>query len=642
MTQQSSALRRAAVLVLDPPPHALVHYRPYLEQVGDRTLVQWVIERLRPHCGDTKFALMTRSSDARLLLKESEQLRIPVIAVAGDKPLEWYRGACRAMKADVVAFFRPGLAFGPVRLLAHAFDHHRTCENNLTTTPGLPLWCGPDVYDAELLEQLGKHGHFDEPREAIGRILIAASLHGEPMPFACRIQPFAAGDCYQLDSLRMANEVSIRRPNDVDTACEVVKRMAGTDPDTAAGWSLWKSVSCERLTARRRELARPRPLPAGAATVVYATNSTGFTGAEESLCHLVQHLDQSRYRAVALVPLEGHLADRLRFAGAEVHCFGHSFFENTTEDFLAVAHSLQRFSPHLVHIECMPGLPLSMTLPLLGIPSVQHLRIARLGLVADQIRCSDAIIAVSEYVRSRALRLNVDAENVHVVWNGIDLDRFRPGVFDKDELRREFGIAAGAKVVLCVGRFVPSKRQDLLVGAFRKLRERVPDSVLLFAGDIGDAAFAQQVGDQVRASGLNGAVRFLGFQKDIRRIEAAADVMVLCSRREPLARCVLEGLAMGIPCVVNESGGMTEIISDGSNGIVVPSDNEALLADRVSDLLLHREVATRLALNGRAFAEQHLSAAVYARKVMCIYDQVLHRQNSFQTDNPQRNEVYAQ
>ena len=260
MTQQPWAPRRAAVLVLDPPPHALVHYRPYLEQVAGTTLVQWVIERLRPHCGDAQFALMTRSSDARLLLKESEQLGIPVIAAAGDKPLEWYRGACRAMKADVVAFFRPGLAFGPVRLLAHAFDHHRTCENNLTTTPGLPLWCGPDIYDAEILEQLGKHGHFDEPREAIGRILIAASLHGEPMPFACRIQPFAAGDCYQLDSLRMANEVTIRRPDDVDTACEVVKRMAGTDPDTASGWSLKREL---RTTHGSSQTTRPPQTLAG-------------------------------------------------------------------------------------------------------------------------------------------------------------------------------------------------------------------------------------------------------------------------------------------------------------------------------------------------------------------------------------------
>ncbi|MBL8176008.1 MAG: glycosyltransferase family 4 protein, partial [Bryobacterales bacterium] len=590
-----------------------------------RTLVEWVIERLRTHCPDTQFALMTPAADECLLRQVCEHLRIPAIAASEAQPLERYRAACQALGADVAAFFRHGLAFGPVGLLAQAFDHHRSRGNNLTTMLGLPLWCSADIYDAELLEQLARHGHFNEPREAIGRMLIEAGLQGEPMPFACGIQPFAAKDFYSLDSARMAGEILIRRPMDANTAREVVRRMNGADPNTVAGWCLWKTVSCEQHTANRKQLARPRPLPAGPATVVYASNSTGFTGAEESLCHLVQHLDRSRYRPVALVPLEGYLADRLRVAGAEVHCFGHSFFENTTEDFLAVAQAVQRCSPHLVHIECMPGLPLSITLPLLGIPSVQHLRIARLGLVADQVRCADAIITVSEYVRSRAIRLNVHAGNVHVVWNGIDLDKFRPGVFDKDEMRREFSIPAETKLILSVGRFVPSKRQDLLVSAFRKLRERVPNSVLVFAGDVGDEAFAQQVRNEVCAAGLNDSVRFIGFQKDIRRIEAAADLMVLCSRREPLARCVLESLAMGIPCVVNESGGMTEIIEHGVNGLVAASDNDAALADKMGELLLQDELSTRLARNGRGFAERRLSAAAYAEKVMWVYDQVLHR-----------------
>jgi glycosyltransferase EpsD len=124
----------------------------------------------------------------------------------------------------------------------------------------------------------------------------------------------------------------------------------------------------------------------------------------------------------------------------------------------------------------------------------------------------------------------------------------------------------------------------------------------------------------IRELGLRSSIQWFDFVPDIRRLMAAADVLVLCSDREGLGSCVVEAMSMALPVVVTNSGGTHEIVDSGIRGgfIVTGGDFEALAA-RVTELLRDKELCRRLGQSGREYVRTHLDARVSSQSVMKIY-----------------------
>ena len=87
-------------------------------------------------------------------------------------------------------------------------------------------------------------------------------------------------------------------------------------------------------------------------------------------------------------------------------------------------------------------------------------------------------------------------------------------------------------------------------------------------------------------------------------IEAAADVLVLCSDLEPLGTCVLETMSLELPVIVSDSGGACELVQDGDSGLVVPGSNPAALAQAIVSIAQDQQWAADL---GRRAREQVLN-----------------------------------
>ena len=187
-----------------------------------------------------------------------------------------------------------------------------------------------------------------------------------------------------------------------------------------------------------------------------------------------------------------------------------------------------------------------------------------------------AVICISEMVRSEILRsFRVEPRKLHVIYNGVDLEHFRPRERDaaRDADRLRLGFGPRDTMLLFVGSGFARKGLGGAIAGLALARER--SFGLVVAGrDVHQAQFEKQA----RASGIGERVKFLGGQQDVRPLYAAADCLVLPSRYEPFGSTVLEALAMGLPAIVSSRCGAAEVIEAGVNGWICEPDDAAGIA----------------------------------------------------------------
>jgi len=232
-------------------------------------------------------------------------------------------------------------------------------------------------------------------------------------------------------------------------------------------------------------------------------------------------------------------------------------------------------------------------------------------------QCDDvrALIAPSEPMRAVLLEYGVTTP-IHVLPTGLPADRFRAG--DARAFRARAGLADDARLVTYIGRVAHEKNIAFLVQMFREVLRRVPQAVLVIAGE-GPARAALQA--QVASLGLARHVHFAGYlDRDTMLLDcyAAADVFVFASRTETQGLVLLEAMAQGAPVVSTAELGTRSILVPGSGALVVPEEQEAFAAAVVRVLespQLHEELSQR----GRAYARNWSSTAM-ARRLTELYE----------------------
>ena len=232
-------------------------------------------------------------------------------------------------------------------------------------------------------------------------------------------------------------------------------------------------------------------------------------------------------------------------------------------------------------------------------------------------QCDDvrALIAPSEPMRGVLLDYGVTTP-IHVLPTGLPADRFRPG--DAAAFRSRAGLAPQARLVTYIGRVAHEKNIGFLVRMFREVRSRVPEAVLVIAGE-GPARAGLQ--SQVASLGLGAHVHFAGYlDRDTALLDcyAAADVFVFASRTETQGLVLLEAMAQGAPVVSTAELGTRSILLPESGALVVPEEQAAFAATVVRVLespQLHQELAQR----GRAYARGWSSSAM-ARRLAELYE----------------------
>jgi glycosyltransferase involved in cell wall biosynthesis len=339
------------------------------------------------------------------------------------------------------------------------------------------------------------------------------------------------------------------------------------------------------------------------------SNPSAYSGAEESLCTTLAAMQYERAEIHALIGWDGRFAVRLRDSQCDVHFADGDFSGSDSITALRLCQTFDRIQPDLVHVNSASGPPIRAISAAKGIPLVRHLRIADFTETMGELVGCDLVIAVSQFVRERFLRARIGGpDRITVVYDGVDGERFRPSRDLRVRSRVALHLAADQFVVLMVARFTPNKRHDILIRALKKVVSRGRRLTLMLVGEsLGGQAEEQSVLGLIGELGLREHVLRLPFQVDLRGIDAASDLLVLCSENEPLGTCVLEGMSMELPAIVSAVSGTRELI-DGETGIVIDNGDHDALADAIDCLLLDAPRRRHMGARARERVLTHFSA----------------------------------
>ena len=225
--------------------------------------------------------------------------------------------------------------------------------------------------------------------------------------------------------------------------------------------------------------------------------------------------------------------------------------------------------------------PLRKTLPtVMHMLSLQHLdRSNKVGALRQRYRTwmanrgfrkADAILTNSQAARSQILAAHPGcAERLSISYEGLQHERFHPRAEPGEvaALEKEFGLKPG--FLLWVSNFYPYKQAELLLEGYARLSAEDRKTMPLIMVGGGWEGGADSAAGKARLLGIAGDVRFLGWIDDrwLPALYRQARIFTLPSREETFGRCVLEAMACGTPCVVNDIPIMHEV-TDGHAAIV--------------------------------------------------------------------------
>jgi len=226
---------------------------------------------------------------------------------------------------------------------------------------------------------------------------------------------------------------------------------------------------------------------------------------------------------------------------------------------------------------------------------------------------ASVVVAISDEMAREAGQFGFPPDSIVRIPNPVDTTLFRPATAaDREDLRRELGVASDTKLVVFSGRLARGKGAVTLATAWKELAPIHPEALLLVLGSGPGHASAldeeQALRQYLRAEQLERRVRLLGSRPDVERYLAASDVFVFPSEvGEGFGNAVTEAMACGVVVLASDiHAGSVDLLVEGQQGVKFEAGNPASLAKRLHELLLDEPARIRMGAAGRRFAEERL------------------------------------
>lgn len=523
-----------------------------------------------------------------------------------------------------VMLYPDNAMFPDLRTALAMLDAHESGKADATLAPEFPAGYLPEIFDTKALQRVAGMKLPPDLESDYARIMQRANqlFPGQKdFNFACRLfssREHDAGVSLQSLPARMLIEDRFT----LDAAVRVVAQRGASARYDGTEAKAFKEALREAHSA---EPCFSIPVTkAGAPRVLYTTEFTAFSGAEQSFAHLAIHLDRTRYQPMALLPNEGELSSRLKAAGipVEVTMFAGRTMDPTVYRFLS--EFLVRNEVRLIHANGPPGQALLAASLAHRVPVVCHIRSFMGRDVPAAFRFAARVFTVSKAVREDVLRSDLEPDRVLAVYNGMDLTRFQPSILDRADSRRRLGLERDAPVIALVARITPQKRQEMMIEAMPRVLEKFPKAVVLFVGEPyqEDVLYMEQLERRIEELKIAGSVRFMGFCDDVRVPMTAADVLTLTTDNEPLGRCVLEAMALKLCTVLPKRGGHLELLRHNESSLFFEANHPANLAAELIRALASPADRERLAENAYTLVPQ-IDIRRHVQTILSEYDAIL-------------------
>jgi glycosyltransferase involved in cell wall biosynthesis len=222
-------------------------------------------------------------------------------------------------------------------------------------------------------------------------------------------------------------------------------------------------------------------------------------------------------------------------------------------------------------------------------------------------RLGASIIAVSKFDHDLALHYGVsDTRHIRTIANGIP-----------DDTGRAHPERGGIPIIAMVARFNKQKDHITLLRALSQVQ--APFRLWL----IGDGPLLEESRACVAQLGLTGRTEFFGDCTSVRHVLTNAHVFALISRYEGLPISILEAMRAGLPIIATDTGGVSEAVRQGWNGLLVGRANESTLRDALESLLYDRGLRASFGRRSRALFEKTFRVETMVGRTFEVYDHTL-------------------
>ncbi len=218
-------------------------------------------------------------------------------------------------------------------------------------------------------------------------------------------------------------------------------------------------------------------------------------------------------------------------------------------------------------------------------------------VVEFSINQSNGVTAVSEYLRDETYKRFKITNEIEVIPNFVDIDRFRKS--DKEHFRKAL-CPDGEKIVVHVSNFRKVKRVTDVVEVFSRIRDSGVDAKLLL---VGDGPERQNVEAKCRELEVCADCRFLGKQEKVEEILSISDLFLMPSGSETFGLAALEAMSCSVPVISSNIGGLPYLNLHEETGYVCELGDIEAMSNYAIKLLKDEKLHNRLSDNARKRAE---------------------------------------
>jgi len=225
------------------------------------------------------------------------------------------------------------------------------------------------------------------------------------------------------------------------------------------------------------------------------------------------------------------------------------------------------------------------------------------------------VVAVSNTIKTTILKKGVRRNDIDVIFNGIDLEKWQPiENFNKLHYKKKIGLKNDTLVLGLFGRLNEQKGHKYLFEATANLNEEGIEVIC-----VGDGPLVQDLKSLRKQLMLDDSVHLLGYRDDVRELLEITDIFLMPSLDEGLPMALLEAMAMRKPVVVTPVGAIPSVVSDRIDGILVPTGKVEELEEAILHLIKDSTLRDYLGKNAREKIVKQFSGDVMATKYLEKY-----------------------
>ncbi|MEK3885891.1 glycosyltransferase family 4 protein [Bacillus sp. FSL K6-3431] len=234
---------------------------------------------------------------------------------------------------------------------------------------------------------------------------------------------------------------------------------------------------------------------------------------------------------------------------------------------------------------------------------------------------TDCLITINEEDFGLAINHQFKANKIaHIHGVGVNTEQFTPvNEEDKLKLRAKYHYDNDAFLLFYAAEFNKNKNQQMLIEALALVKEQIPNTKLIFAGDGPLLEDSKKLAIKLKVAGM---IDFLGYRKDVESLLKMSDLAVASSVREGLPVNIMEAMACGLPIIATDNRGHRELVSDNKNGWLISKDS-IQLSEKIAILAVNKALRDQFGSHSRHIIVNKYSLVKILEEKSNMYKEVM-------------------